>query len=147
MSFTYNLTVPAAANDPSVDQGPMLTNTNSIDSLIKIDHVTFSGNPAGTHKQVTYSTMNTPGAVSDPSSVSFTASGIASPSHPHEFYKNSQGTFPTSALRAFSNFNAVSNVDGAIVSNNSYNIASIVKAGSTITVTLNVGTTNGNNAN
>lgn len=62
MSITYNLNIPAAANNPSVDQPNMQTNTNSINSLVAVDHYTFADNPYGTHKQITFPNNNSPGA-------------------------------------------------------------------------------------
>jgi len=50
--FTYNENIPAANNNPSVDQPNMQTNTNSIDSIIDVDHFSFETNFDGTHKQV-----------------------------------------------------------------------------------------------
>lgn len=53
-NFNYFLNIPAAANNPSVDQPNMETNTNSINSIIGIDHFSF-GSPNGsdgTHQQV-----------------------------------------------------------------------------------------------
>ncbi len=46
-TYTYNLNRPAPANKPSNDVSPMQTNTNSINSLINTDHVTFgtAGSP------------------------------------------------------------------------------------------------------
>ncbi len=40
-SYDYNLNRPAPANKPSNDVRPMQVNTNSINSLISTDHVTF----------------------------------------------------------------------------------------------------------
>lgn len=53
MSFTYTTGIPASGNNPSVDQPNMQTNTNSISSLIAVDHVGFNqaGN-GGKHNQV-----------------------------------------------------------------------------------------------
>ena len=59
-SFTYITGVPAADNDPSVDQPNMVTNTNSIPGLIAIDHVSFNASNGGTHLQVTFSSDNVP---------------------------------------------------------------------------------------
>jgi len=50
--FTYNNGIPAANNNPSVDQPNMQTNTDSIDSIINVDHYSFETNFDGTHKQV-----------------------------------------------------------------------------------------------
>ncbi len=52
MSFTYTTGIPAAGNNPSVDQPKMQTNTNSINSLIAVDHFTFSSGNAGAHNRV-----------------------------------------------------------------------------------------------
>ncbi len=47
--FTYNLNIPFATNNPSDDQPKMQTNTNSTDSLIGVDHVSFNQNTGGYH--------------------------------------------------------------------------------------------------
>lgn len=54
-SFTYTRDIPFSTNNPSNDQPIMQTNTNSIDSLIAVDHYSFgsAGNLDGFHKQVT----------------------------------------------------------------------------------------------
>ncbi len=61
MSFTYNLNIPAANNNPSADQPNMKTNTNSINSIINVDHFTFAAGNAGSHKQVTLTNEAAPG--------------------------------------------------------------------------------------
>lgn len=53
MTFSYNTGVPATNNDPSVDQPDMLINTQSINDIIGVDHVTFNSANGGTHNQVT----------------------------------------------------------------------------------------------
>ena len=57
--YIYEDNIPFASNNPSVDQPKMQTNTNSIDSIIAVDHHTFNDNDGGTHKQVQLSA--TPG--------------------------------------------------------------------------------------
>lgn len=52
MTFSYNLNIPAAGNNPSSDQPLMQTNTNSINSLINVDHYTFGTGKDGKHLQV-----------------------------------------------------------------------------------------------
>lgn len=54
-SFAYNTGIPAAADNPSNDQPDMLQNTNSINSIIAVDHYSFgsSANFDGFHKQIT----------------------------------------------------------------------------------------------
>lgn len=53
-TFTYNNGIPSAPNNPSDDQPKMRTNTNSIDSIIDVDHYSFesSGSRDGHHKHV-----------------------------------------------------------------------------------------------
>jgi hypothetical protein len=63
-SFTYNLNIPNANNNPSVDQPNLQTNTNSINSLINIDHYPFGTGSDGWHKQCTFPTQSTPVTVS-----------------------------------------------------------------------------------
>ncbi len=52
MSFTYTTGIPAAGNNPSVDQPNMQTNTNSINSILAVDHFTFADGNAGRHQYV-----------------------------------------------------------------------------------------------
>lgn len=60
-NFDYNTDIPNAPNNPSNDQPLMKVNTNSINSLIGIDHVGFSTNGSGIHKQVTLINEAAPG--------------------------------------------------------------------------------------
>ena len=57
-TFSYNTGVPAANNNPSVDQPEMLINTASINSLLAIDHVAFNTAGGGRHNQVTFNANN-----------------------------------------------------------------------------------------
>lgn len=57
-TFSYNTGVPAANNNPSVDQPDMQTNTASINSLLAIDHVPFNTAGGGRHNQVTFNANN-----------------------------------------------------------------------------------------
>lgn len=54
--FTYNDAIPAANNDPSIDQPDMLLNTASIKGIIGQDHVTFGLNSGGFHKNINFDT-------------------------------------------------------------------------------------------
>lgn len=137
MSYTYNTGVPAANNNPSDDQPDMLTNTQSINSLIGVDHVSFNDSLGGTHKQVTITSKNAGAAQTDPSSVLYTGNGTAS-SVAQLFYKNQNGTFLLSGIRAW----AYVNGSGSIVSSQSFNVSGITKSGSitgnyTVTLTAN----------
>ena len=57
-TFSYNTGVPAANNNPSVDQPEIQTNTASINSLVGIDHVSFNAAGGGRHNQVTFNSNN-----------------------------------------------------------------------------------------
>lgn len=48
----YNRDIPDGPNNPSQDQPKMKTNTNSIDNVLQIDHITFGDNQGGYHKTV-----------------------------------------------------------------------------------------------
>lgn len=50
--FNYNIDIPAALDDPSVDQPLMLTNTNTIGSWVNIDHHGFGDNLGGYHRVI-----------------------------------------------------------------------------------------------
>jgi len=52
--FSYNTGIPAANNNPSVDQPNMQTNTNSINSILNVDHYNFNDNEGGHHRQTTF---------------------------------------------------------------------------------------------
>lgn len=126
MPITYTRDIPDAPNNPSVDQGPMKTNTNSIDSIIAVDHYTFADIPSGTHKQVTISGKNAAGAQTDPASAIYTASGTAS-TVAQLTYRNQDGIFPLSCVRAWVSFAGTAAV-GVIVPIQSVNIATVNKS-------------------
>lgn len=55
MSFPINTTIPAAGNNPSLDQQPMQQNFANINSYLGVDHTTPGTNPGdGQHNQVTF---------------------------------------------------------------------------------------------
>jgi len=60
-NFTYNNGVPDGPDNPSDDQPDMKINTQSIDSIIAIDHIGFNTNGSGIHKQVTLLNQGAPG--------------------------------------------------------------------------------------
>jgi hypothetical protein len=60
MTIPYSTSVPNAPNDPSFDQPDMKTNTQSINSIIGVDHVTFNTSGGGQHLQVTFNSNNVP---------------------------------------------------------------------------------------
>ncbi len=124
MPITYTLNIPDAPNDPSADQGPMQTNTNSINTLIAVDHYSFADTPSGTHKQVTLSGKNAAGAQTDPTSTLYTASGTAS-TVADLIYRNQNGVFPISCLRAWGYVSG--GVGPAIIASQGVNVASITR--------------------
>jgi len=67
--YIYSDDIPFATNNPSVDQPKMQTNTNSIDSLINIDHVSFNDNLGGYHRVIHQ--QKAPGNV-DPAKIDLT---------------------------------------------------------------------------
>lgn len=70
-NFTYTTNIPAASHNPSADQPIMQTNTNSIDSLIQVDHYSFNDNNGGYHKQVNLVNEANPGTPAGVGSVLF----------------------------------------------------------------------------
>lgn len=136
MVIAYTRNIPNAPNNPSADQPPMRVNTNSIDTIIAVDHYSFDDSPSGTHKQVTISDKNAAGAQTDPTSTIYTASGTAS-SVANLNYRNQNGIFPLSTIRAWGTFAGAS---GTIISSQSVNVTSVVRnsAGNyTVTLTAN----------
>ncbi len=135
MPITYTRDIPDAPNNPSVDQGPMKINTNSIDTIIAVDHYTFADVPSGTHKQVTLSGKNVPLAPTDPVSVVYSNSGTASTASQLN-YRNQNGIFPLSCVRAWASFAGAS---GAILGSQAVNatVARVSAGVYTVTVTAN----------
>lgn len=119
MSFTYTTSIPATNNNPSDDQPDMQTNTNSINSLIAVDHVSFNNSAGGKHLQVTFNSENTPSSPTDPESVLFTGTGVAQSEADLKFI-NANATFLLNSVRAC----AIANT-GGIISTQSFNVTSV----------------------
>jgi hypothetical protein len=66
MGISYNLGIPAATHNPSIDQPNMQVNTNSIAQIIAVDHVGFSTTGSGQHNQVTFNANNVPAVPTAP---------------------------------------------------------------------------------
>src|SRR2546430_8289315 len=64
-NFTYTTNIPLATNEPSVDQPNMKINTNSINSIIGVDHLTF-GTATGTQSDGYHKVIHSVPQVSDP---------------------------------------------------------------------------------
>jgi hypothetical protein len=153
--FSYNRDIPDGPNNPSVDQPKMKINTNSTDDLIDVDHFSFDEANGGYHRQVTIATKNTPAAQTDPSSAIFTAQASTLPGAiatnsattvAQEFYKNANGIFPSSAIRAFGDF-LVTTGPLTVTLRNCFNIASVTSNANRTIFTINMisGATNGTN--
>lgn len=54
----YTINIPNGPNSPSADQPIMQQNTNSINSLIGVDHYGFNNNLGGLHQQVQMPKLN-----------------------------------------------------------------------------------------
>jgi len=94
MSFTFNTAIPAAANNPSVDQPDMLTNNQSTDSILAVDHISFNTANGGNHLQVHMPFFRSPTVVNGTStqgSVVYPAAGTADTARAQCFFKNDNG--------------------------------------------------------
>lgn len=133
--ISYNLDIPNAPNNPSNDQPDMKTNTNAINQIIGIDHVTFNTQNSGTHLQVTYSSKNVPPTdPTDPTSITYTDSGTATTTS-ELFYQNQNTKMHLSCVKAWGY-----STPAAIINNQSYNVDTVAIDGVRIKVTLISGT-------
>lgn len=147
-SFTFNTLIPAANNNPSIDQGPMLQNNVSTNGILGVDHVTFNtqgpaGPPNGSggqHLQVTFNGKNVPaGAPTDPISVLYTNSGTAS-SVSEMFFRNQNRIFQVSPIKAW----AYADNNGNILSSQSFNVDLITRnSAGVFTISLTPGALTG----
>ncbi len=98
MSFTYTQNVPNPPNLPSADVGNMQTNTNSIFSILNVDHESFGSqnNIDGRHKQVSLINEVAPGVPASIGGVLF-ANNPAGSSQP--FWQN--GIAPANVFQIF----------------------------------------------
>lgn len=109
MPFNYNKSIPAADNNPSVDQPNMQENTDSIDSIINVDHFTFGSGPDGEHKQVTLPlNLGTVPTVIGPLGLLYTALDAASAAQ--LIFKNKTTTFQMTTSVTIGNDNNGKNV-------------------------------------
>lgn len=93
MTFqTYITGIPATANNPSVDQPNMLTNTNNIPPLIAQDHFGFNDNAGGNHKQVHMKNQAAPGGIGANADGVFYCNSSAGQSRP--FWQNAAAGSP-----------------------------------------------------
>ena len=114
MSFTFSTTVPAAPNNPSVDQPDMLQNNVATNGIVAVDHITFNTLGGGQHKQVTFNSKNVPAAQTDPQSTLYTnnitvataTNTISASTKANMFFRNQDAIYPASMIRAFGAFDA-----------------------------------------
>ena len=64
-NFTFTFTIPAAANNPSTDQGPMLIDNASIVGWSAVDHLGYNTNNGGIHNVIHFNDQGVtdPGAI------------------------------------------------------------------------------------
>lgn len=123
MSFAFNNQIPAANNNPSVDQPVMLQNNVSNQGIWTVDHVGFNASNGGQHQWTQFpitSTFPTPPTPSAMSSVAYPTGGIAQPSIAQYAFQNSQNTFFVNLIKAYG-FATPS----GIINNQSMNVSSI----------------------
>lgn len=115
MDLTYTTNIPASNHNPSNDQPLMETNTNSIYTIIGIDHFGFNDSNAygGWHQQVTY-----PVTRSDPSPL---PSGVASMLYTKTisgvaqlFFANANGTNAVGGFSTLASTNGGVDLPGGI---------------------------------
>lgn len=118
MTFTFNTGIPAANNNPSVDQPDMLINNVSTDGILAVDHISFNALNGGTHKQMHMPSFTNPavinGGASD-GSVIYSAAGSADATRAQSYFKNAFNVaFPVSLIKAYGIFDAAAATLNAI---------------------------------
>ncbi len=149
-TFTYYNDIPAANNNPSDDQPKMASNTNAIDQIIAEDHYTFESAQLkdGQHKFMRLPFTASPGAQTEPASVLYSSTGPVT-TKSELTYKNQNGTFAASAVKAFCSFVTVNGPAVSVTPTTQSNISSITSTGTgarNYTVVLNAGTLTTDNA-
>ena len=149
-TFNYYANIPNAPDNPSFDQPLMQTNSQSLNTIIGVDHLTFrqaqGGGPNvsdGQHKQVTFANKFVPiFTPTDPLSIAYTNSGTAS-TVSQMFYSSANGIFQVSPIKAWAYCSTA-----GVISSQSVNVATVARLGGfpigvfAITLTTNAVTTN-----
>jgi hypothetical protein len=145
-NVTYNLGIPDENNNPSVDQPDMKINTDAVDEILLVDHYGFNLDNGGFHKKVTIPLRNIPAAPVGPTELSYIYTDAGTDTGQSEaYFRNVNGIFPVSALKAAGRFTTVSSSPPTLTAE--YNISTIT--GSTsgtsniYTVTLSTNATIG----
>lgn len=135
-NWPYNPNIPNPPNQPSQDVFLMQTNTNSINSILAVDHISFRANNGGTHNQTQFSQFSSgPIPSGTASSVAYPAAGVASTSTAQMYFKNSQATTLMSCVKAFASItvpNTTQNVTVPLPDTSVTNSYNILISGSTI---------------
>jgi len=149
MTFVFNPAIPAANNNPSVDQPDMLGNNVATDGIIAVDHIGFNLANGGNHLQMHLPQYTAPAVVNGTAtqgSVVYSAAGVADAAHAQAYFKNANNVnFPISLIRAWGYASgAVASPGNSIINNQSSNVTSVVRTSTGIfTVTLNANVVSG----
>jgi hypothetical protein len=146
MSFTFNTSIPAAANNPSVDQPDMLTNNQSTDSILAVDHISFNTANGGNHLQVHMPFFRSPSVVNGTAtegSVVWGAAGTANAARAQCFFKNDSNiNNQLNAVKAWGySSGSVASPGNSIINSQQINRVSVVRTSTgNYTVTMTSGT-------
>ncbi len=138
MAYSINANIPSEPNDPVDDCPLMRQNFSNIKNFLQQDHVAAGSPGNGFHKEVTFYDKVPQGLPADPTSVLYTESGTASTVADMRF-RNANGIFPVSALRACCLFQADASLPSpqAITIINSFNVTSVTRtSGSNYTILM-----------
>lgn len=135
--------IPEPTHAPADDVVNMQQNNDQIQTSFSIDHYPLA-DPSydGLHKQIHLPVATAQGAQVDPASVIYSAAGSAS-SVVDARYKNQNGIFPLSCIRAFGT--CPNSGAGAVALSNSFNVASANSTAGVVTITLTSGVITGTN--
>lgn len=145
-NYSFDDTIPATNNNPSIDQPGMLINNASTKSILGVDHVTFGIDNGGSHLQNTFYTQQSPSigsslAILYPGAKPSGYVNSTGSSATNTYLLNAGGTFPTSMIKAGGTFFTTTS-SGAISFETSFNCLSISSNGSGVyTITLAAVTT------
>ncbi len=91
--FTYNENLPNPPDDPAVDVSGMQLNSQSIQGIIGVDHVTFNNNSGGYHNQVSFAINQAAPGIGLGVAELF-ANNVASDSKTYPYWQNASTNFP-----------------------------------------------------
>ncbi len=148
-NFDYYNTVPATDDNPSQDQPLMLINTVTNQNIWNIDHIGPSLDNGGTHTQTSYADYKTnpvfPSQSANHPSVAYPDAGVADVNNPQYYFKNTNATFPLSAIKSFGVFSRPISPATPSISNG-FNVMSIALGTSNVyIITLKSDVVSGNN--